>query len=134
MRTAFSVAVAGLAFWTFDARADRAPEDRGKAKFVFEGEVEAVETSQDGEHDWFVVAVRVTKLDKGTGIKAGDMFKVSVYRLVRPKPKSFASSGHSDVPARGNRIKAFVSDHQTHGGREGVYPDWFDKLPADAKK
>jgi hypothetical protein len=115
------------------AWADRAPDDRGTAKVVVEGEVEAVEQSKDGEHDWFLVSVRVRKVDKGSGVKAGDVFKVTCYRLVRPKPKSFASPGHLGVPARGDLVRAFVSDHETHGGREGVYPDWFDKLPADKK-
>src|SRR5262245_15009750 len=114
--------------------ADRAPDDRGTAKFVVEGEVESVEKSADGEHDWFVVAMRITKVDKGAGVKAGDVFKVSCYGLVRPKPKTFASVGHDGVPTKGDRIRAFVSDHDTHGGREGVYPDWFDKLPGDGKK
>jgi len=71
---------------------------------------------------------------KGAGVKAGDLFKVSCYKLVRPKPKSFASPGHEGVPAKGDRIKAFVSDHETHGGREAVYPDWFDKLEQSGAK
>jgi len=41
------------------ALADRAPDDRATAKFVVEGEVVSVEKSADGEHDWFVVAIRV---------------------------------------------------------------------------
>jgi hypothetical protein len=119
---------------TGSARADRAPDDRGTAKVVLDGEVESVEQSKDGEHDWFVVAIRVQKVDKGAGVKAGDLFRVTCYKLVRPKPKSFASPGHEGVPVKGDRIKAFVSDHETHGGREAVYPDWFDKFPGDAKK
>jgi hypothetical protein len=114
-------------------RADRAPDDRGTAKFVLDGVVESVESSKDGEHDWYVVAVRVKKVDKGDGIKPGDLFKVSCYRLTRPKPKTFASVGHDGVPAKGDTIRAFVSDHQTHGGREGVYPAWFDKLDSEKK-
>jgi len=115
-------------------RADRAPDDRGTAKVVVDGEVVAVEKSADGEHDWFLVSIRVAKVDKGDGVKAGDVLKVSVYRLVRPKPKTFASPGHDGVPAKGDRIRAFVSGHETHGGREGVYPDWFDRLPGASKK
>jgi hypothetical protein len=115
-------------------RADRAPDDRGTAKVVVEGEVVSVDKSADGEHDWFLVSLRVAKVDKGDGVKAGDVLKVSVYRLVRPKPKTFASPGHDGVPTKGDRIRAFVSGHETHGGREGVYSDWFDKLPGDPKK
>jgi hypothetical protein len=110
--------------------ADRAPVDRDTAKFVVEGVVESVEKSADGEHDWFLVRIKLTKVEKGDGIKVGDVFKATCYALVRPKPKTFASAGHDGVPAKGDRIKAFVSNHETHGGFEGVYPSWFDKLEA----
>jgi hypothetical protein len=112
--------------------ADRAPDDRSTAKFVVEGVVESVEKSADGEHDWFLVRIKLTKVEKGDNVKAGDVFKATCYRLARPKPKTFASPGHVGVPAKGDKIRAFVSDHDTHGGHEGVYPEWFDKL--DAKK
>jgi hypothetical protein len=110
------------------ARAERAPVDRDTAKFVVEGVVESVEKSEDGEHDWFLVRITLTKVEKGDKLKAGDVFKATCYRLVRPKPKTFASAGHSGVPVRGDKIRAFVSNHDTHGGYEGVYPEWFDKL------
>jgi hypothetical protein len=116
------------------ARADRAPKDRGTAKFVLDGEVTAVETTRDGEHDTYVVSIRVRKVHKGEGVKPGDLFNVSCYRLTRPKPKSLASPGHGPPPDKGNVIKAFVSDHQTNGGLEGVYPDWFDLLGKDVPK
>jgi hypothetical protein len=111
-----------------NAFADRAPDDRSTAKFVIEGVVESVEKSEDGEHDWFLVRIKLTKVDKGDKVKAGDMFKATCYRLVRPKPKTFASPGHSVVPAKGDKIRAFVSNHETHGGYEGVYPEWIDLL------
>ena len=112
--------------------ADRAPVDRKTAKFVFEGEVESVEKSEDGEHDWYLVHIKIQRVEKGEGIKAGDTFKATCYRLVRPKPKSFASPGHGFAPAKGTQIKAHVSDHNTHGGYEGVYPEWYDAI--DPKK
>jgi hypothetical protein len=108
--------------------ADRAPDDRSTAKFVVEGVVESVEKSEDGEHDWFDVRIKLTKVEKGDKVKAGDIFKATCYRLVRPKPKTFASPGHEGLPMTGDRIRAFVSNHETHGGYEGVYPEWFDKL------
>lgn len=110
--------------------ADRAPVDRDTAKFVIEGVVESVDKSADGEHDWFLVRIKLTKVEKGDKVKAGDVFKVTCYRLVRPKTKTFASAGHVGVPGKGDKIRAFVSDHDTHGGYEGVYPEWFDKLEA----
>lgn|SRR5262245_60729183 len=116
------------------ARADRAPKDRDTAKYVLEGVVETVEKSIDGEYDWYVISLRVEKVAKGDGVKAGDLFKVTCYRWVRAKPKSFGSAGHDQVPAKGDAIKAFVSEHATHGGREAVYPDWLDKLDAGKKK
>lgn len=109
------------------APADRAPVDRDTAKYVFEGVVESVEKAADGEHDWYLVQIKVTKIQKGD-LKAGDVFKATYYALARPKPKTFASVGHNGAPAKGDRVKAFVSKHETHGGFEGVYPDWFDKL------
>lgn len=105
------------------AQADRAPDDRGTARYVLDGIVESVEKSADGEHDWYLVRIKVAKVERGEGVKAGDVFKATCYALARPKPKSFASGGHNAVPARGDRIKAFVSKHETHGGFEGVYPD-----------
>lgn len=110
--------------------ADRAPDERSSAKFVVEGTVESVDKSEDGEHDWFLVRIKVTKVEKGDKVKAGDVFKITGYRLVRPKPKTFASRGHDGVPAKGEKIRAFVSGYETHGGYEGVYPEWFDKLEA----
>jgi hypothetical protein len=120
-----TIALTALPLFVF---ADRAPDERSSAKFVVEGVVESVEKSADGEHDWFVVRIKLTKVDKGDKVKSGDVFKATCYRLVRPKPKTFASVGHSGVPAKGEKIRAFVSDHDTHGGYEGVYPEWFDKL------
>src|SRR5262245_18136086 len=107
------------------AHADRVPDERSSAKFVVEGVVESVEKSEDGEHDWFGVRIKLTKVEKGDKVKAGDVFKATCYRLVRPKPKTFASRGHVGVPTKGDKIRAFVSDHDTHGGYEGVYPEWF---------
>lgn len=122
-----------LGMWMIPfAYADRAPDDRKTAKFVIEGVVESVAKSEDGEHDWFVVGIRIQKIEKGDGLKVGEVIKTTCYRLVRPKPKTFASVGHGPPPAKGARIRAFVSDHNTHGGLEGVYPEWFDVI--DAKK
>lgn len=110
--------------------ADRAPDDRKSAKFVIEGVVESVEKSEDGEHDWYLVRIRIQKVEKGEGLKVGEVLKATCYRLVRPKPKTLASPGHGPAPAKGTRIRAFISDHDTHGGLEGVYPEWYDAIEA----
>jgi hypothetical protein len=131
---------AGLA-WGAVAFADRASEDRDKATHVVVGRVEGVygEEAAAGANRHYVVEIAVEKVERGDGLKVGDVFYASCYR---PNPKAPDQSkmserelkaylftvdgGHNAVPTRGDRVRVFV--RHSRGKYNGVFPDWVDVL------
>jgi hypothetical protein len=106
--------------------AERLPEKRETASHVIVGVVDAVFERRTKEHRQFIVRIRVTQVEKGDGIAAGQFFHAYCFQrraFVRMIP---GEGGHRAIPAEGQRIKAFV--HYRSGRSEGNYPDWFDAL------
>lgn len=112
------------------SRADRAPQSREKATYIFTATVRSVYVRGTETEADCVVELVVDEVTKGEGLKKGRTFYAYCSKHT-PKPGSFDAPGHNKVPERGQRVKVYVNDAQ--GKNEGVYPDWFDVLPA-AKK
>src|SRR5579885_2496511 len=125
MRPAWIIVTAlavGLA-WAAVAFADRRPEDRKEATHVVVGRVEDVYAQEGaaGANRHYVVEIAIEKVERGDGLKAGEVFYGSCYR---PNPKApdlsklserereaylfTVNGGHNAVPARGDRVRVFV--------------------------
>ena len=115
------------------ALAERPPEAKADAHFVFEGVVESVDMTPEDGVDYYLVAVKITKVIKGD-LTAGNVFKVSCFQVKRFKPGTTGAAGHFAIPNKGDRIKAYANKHEQRGGREALYPNWFDKLDKEVPK
>jgi hypothetical protein len=113
--------------------AERPPEAKSDAHFVFEGVVESVEMTPEDGVDYYLVAVKITKVIKGD-LTAGNVFKVSCFQVKKFKPGSTGAAGHFAIPSKGDKIKAYANKNEQRGGREALYPNWFDKLDKEAPK
>jgi hypothetical protein len=112
------------------AVAERPTEKRSDAAFVVEGVVESVEVTNEDGVDYYLVAIKVAKVHKGD-YTAGNVFKVSCFQVKKFKPGTTGSAGHNAIPNKGDKIKAYASKYEQRGGREALYPNWFDKLEKD---
>jgi hypothetical protein len=112
------------------AVAERPPQPKSEAAFVFEGIVESVEETKEDGIDYYVVAIRIAKVHKGD-LTAGKVFNVSCFQVRKFKPGTTGAAGHNAIPGKGDKIKAYVNKHEQRGGREALYPNWFDKLDKD---
>jgi hypothetical protein len=86
-----------------------------------------------------VVEIAVEGVERGGGLKAGDVLYVSVYRpnprapdpkkMTEPERKRYlltVDGGHNPAPRPGTRVRAFL---RHAGGRyAGLFPDWVDVL------
>jgi len=115
------------------ARAERPPEAKADAHFAFEGVVESVEMTPEDGVDYYLVAVKITKVIKGD-LTAGNVFKISCFQVKKFKPGTTGAAGHFAIPSKGDKIKAYANKHEQRGGREALYPNWFDKLDKDVPK
>jgi hypothetical protein len=117
------------------ALAERPPQAKSDADFVFDGVVESVDTTPEDGVDYYLVAVKITKVHKGD-LTAGNVFKVSCFQVKKFKPGTTGAAGHYAIPAKGDKIKAYATKYEQRGGREALYPTWFDKIAKDgaAKK
>jgi hypothetical protein len=125
----FAVAVA-LVFPTA-GWAERPPQKKSEADLVFEGVVESVELIKEENVDYYLVAIKAAKVHKGDVLTAGKTYKVYSFRVTKFKPGTAGAAGHTAIPNKGDRIKAYANKYESHGGFEALYPDWFDKLDKD---
>src|SRR5262245_21455876 len=115
------------------AMAERPSQPKSEAVYVFEGIVESVEETKEDGIDYYVVAIKMTKILK-RDLTAGNLFNVSCFQVRKFKPGTTGAAGHNAIPAKGDKIKAYVNKQEQRGGREALYPTWFEKLDAPAKK
>jgi len=113
--------------------AERPSQPRSDAAYVFDGVVESVDETKEDGVSYYLVAVKIAKVHKGD-LTAGNVFKVSCFQVTRFKPGTTGAAGHNAIPKKGDRIKAYVNKDEQRGGREALYPNWFEKLSAPAKK
>ncbi len=131
MRGSFVVALTLTALLTAGGpgRAARPVQKRENADYALVGPVSAVYVQETEGYMRYVVEMRVEQVEKGAGLRKGDYFRAFCYQRKPGKGGlEFDTAGHKAVPREGQRIRAFVNDGR--GYHEGVYPDWFDVLPA----
>ena len=133
MRPAFVAAIAAVFATASAALAERPPEAKSDAHFVFEGVVESVDMTPEDGVEYYLVAVKITKVLKGD-LTAGNVFQVSCFQVKKFKPGTTGAAGHFAIPSKGDKIKAYANKHEQRGGREALYPNWFDKLDKEAPK
>jgi hypothetical protein len=117
------------------AVAERPTEKRSDAAYVVEGTVESVDVTKEDGVEYYLVAIKVAKVHKGD-FTAGNVFKVSCFQVKKFKAGTTGAAGHNAIPSKGDKVKAYASKYEQRGGREALYPNWFDKLDKDgpAKK
>jgi hypothetical protein len=118
--------------------AERAPEDRRQATHVVVGKVEGVYVRKAAGTLHYVVEIAIEKIEKGDGLKVGEMVYVRCYqwdpdwlkgkRLSEEEQKQLAFRGaaYDSIPKEGERVKLYAK----HGGGHfaGIYPDWYDVI------
>ena len=110
------------------AWAERPPQKKSVAELAFEGTVESVELTKEENVNYYLVAIKVLKVHKGDVLTAGKTYKVYCWRVTKFKPGTAGAAGHTAIPEKGDRIKAYANKYETRGGFEALYPDWFDRL------
>ena len=115
-----------LADLTFGARLI---EKREGATHVFSGQVKKLHLEKSNGFLDYTVDVAVTSVEKGDGIKAGDVVPVSCYLrdpdwLKKQHDSLRRDSSYRAVPNEGDEIKAYV--RKSSEKFKGIYPDWFD--------
>ena len=78
----------------------------------------------DLETDYYRVSLRVEGVERGDGIKAGDVLVVSCFQRTRNFMGKPSAGGHHSIPDLGDRIHAFVRGSGLEGS--GNYKDWYD--------
>jgi hypothetical protein len=108
------------------ARADLPYEKREAATHVVSGEVIGVYQRDMPPGHWdYVVAIRVEAVQKGDGVKAGDIVYASCFKK-KPGFDKPTGAGHKLIPQEKQKIKVYL---KREGGRNaGIYPDWADVL------
>jgi hypothetical protein len=113
-------------------RAERPTQKRENADYVVTGTVTAVYSQETDGYRNYVIDIRVDKVEKGAGIKKGELFRAFCYQRKPGKGGlKYDSRGHTQVPKEGQKVKAFVN--RARGLYEGVYPNWFDVLQEEKK-
>ncbi len=85
-----------------------------------------------------VVEVEVESVEKGKGIEKGDVVYARCWQLKKRGEKGLVPglNGHSDIPADGERIRAFLAKGnytptgQTDNGLSVLLPNGIDKIAA----
>ena len=108
--------------------AEKIPEKREDASHVIVGTVKEIYKSDNGEHTSYIVLIKIETVEKGKGYKEGEFLYASCFKRkpIRTILLVPGTSGHKSVPARGERIRAFIN--KADGLMEGVYPEWYDLL------
>jgi len=113
-------------------RAERPTQKRENADYIVTGKVTAVYSQETDGYRNYIIDIRVEKVEKGAGIKKGELFRAFCYQRKPGKGGlQYDSRGHTQVPKEGQKVKAFVN--RARGLYEGVYPNWFDVLQEEKK-
>jgi hypothetical protein len=123
--TSIAIVVCVWLSWVAGAAAELPMEKRDAATHVLTGEVIAVYQRDMGPICFdYVVALRVSKVHKGDGIKEGEVVYASCFKrkkLIDPPP---SAAGHLLIPQEKQVIQVYL---KREGGRNvGIYPDWAD--------
>jgi hypothetical protein len=110
----------------------------GIVRAVYGRETETARYGQGTLETHFLLEIEVEAVEKGDGLKKGDLVYARCWRLKKrgaagalPGP-----SGHFGIPRDGEKVRAFLArgryspTGQTDQGWAVVYPNGIDKLPA----
>jgi hypothetical protein len=99
------------------AQAPHSAEDLEKdATHIVSGKVVAVENKTVAARGGigfrntnYEIQIELESVDKGAGVKKGDTITVHAWRPARSlRPRPPGLQGHSDIPAKGGRVKVFL--------------------------
>src|SRR5262245_25484545 len=115
------------------ALAERPPEERKDAKMVLVGAVKKVTTRKvklegDGVMTHYLAQVRVKKVERGKGARAGGTVYVRWFALTKKPSEDWVGAGGHNYPIKsGDKARFFVMN-KSKGGWEVIYsPDGVEK-------
>src|SRR5262249_45150204 len=120
------------------AFAERAPEDRRQATHVVVGKVAGVYVRKAEGTLHYVVEIAIEKIEKGAGLKVGEMFYVHCYQWdpdwlkgkrmspAEQKQLAFRGAAYDSIPKEGERVKVYAKHRGGHFA--GIYPNWYDVI------
>jgi hypothetical protein len=86
----------------------------------------------------YVVEIAIEKIEKGAGLKVGEMFYVRCYQwdpdwlkgkklsAEEEKRLAFRGAAYDSIPKEGERVKVYAKHGWGHFA--GIYPDWYDVI------
>ena len=126
----------GLVLAAVELRAERAPEDRQQATHVVAGKVEGVYVRRDERTMYYLVEIAIDKVEKGSGLKAGETLYVGCYlwdadwfkgkKLSTKQQKQLSREGpaYDGVPKEGDQVTVYAN--RSGSKYVGIFPNWFD--------
>ncbi len=110
----------------------REPERlKADATHVVRGRVEQVYTTEreqaDGQKDTlYVIEILVDGIDKGEGLKAGELLYARCWKA-KDRPKDFKGSlGQLAIPGAGSKVWAYLK-HERKGGYDILVPNGIER-------
>ena len=79
----------------------------------------------------YIVEIRVSKVEKGSGVKPGDLFRMSCYGGRTDSRLARSGFGRARRYSRRRDRRSGSSSTEQKGKFEGIYPDWFDVPQAE---
>jgi hypothetical protein len=135
---AVSMAWLSLVGVTHAVKVDLPGEAENKSSNIVTGAVTAIysKITRDSSYEWnhCVAAVRIEKIDKGDGLKAGDLIYVRYIAGTKWIGKGMmppGPGGHNNVPAEGEKRKICLTKNPD-GGFDVYYVSGF-KMPDEKK-
>jgi hypothetical protein len=120
-----------LVVTTEAVKVDRPGEAETNSTIILTGTVTAIysKTVRDDRYEWShcVAAVRIESIQKGQGLKAGDLIFVRYINATRwlgEGPLPPGPGGHNNVPVEGNRRKVCLNKN-ADGGYDVYYVSGF---------
>jgi hypothetical protein len=120
---------------------------RKLATHVIVGSIVSIRQSKEERDGWrytrFVAQVKISRVEKGTGLRQGDVCDVRYWiRSWQGKGVPFSTSGHRGLPNVGGRLRIYLArnsydgfSHQNHdGGFNVIGANGFQKLAGSSPR
>lgn len=131
-RNALAITLVLVGTFAATMYAERPKESEDKATVIVTGTVQKVFERDAGSNTEFVVQIRIDAVERGDGLKPRDYVYAYCFRRKPDAPREPSAGGHGLPPKEKQRIRARIK--HSRGRMEGLYPNWFDVIPEEAKK
>src|ERR1700761_8996695 len=104
--TWWRVSLMGIAFllWPLHVRAEMPPQNRDEAPVALTGIVESIDANWESNKTTYHIYVRVSQIDRGQGLRAGELFGVTCFKRPPSAARMPTAMGHWAIPEIGDKI------------------------------